>query len=110
MATKQALVKVNRWSGSQHPTLSNITRIMQKDGMRPYKWQTQPNQRFAVRSHGYTKVLFVVDGTIDILLPGTNQQTRLRAGDRIEIPPRVRHGGITGQNGAVCLEAVYNPQ
>ncbi len=105
MATKQATVKVTRWTGGKHPTLSNITRIMRAEGMRPYKWETQPNQRYAIRSHGYTKVLYLIEGSIEIALPDSNQRTKLRAGDRVEIPARVRHGSVTGRSGAVCLEA-----
>lgn len=105
MAVQQAVVKVNKWQGSQHPTLSNITRLMQQDGLRPYKWDTKPNQRFAVRSHGYTKVLYLVEGSMEIVLPDSNQRMKLRAGDRMEVPARVRHGGVTGSKGATCLEA-----
>ena len=105
MATKQAAVKVSRWTGSKHPTLSNITRLMQQDGLRPYKWETQPNQRYAIRTHGYTKILFVVSGVIEVNLPDSNERVKLRSGDRVEIPAKIRHGSITGGKGAVCLEA-----
>lgn len=106
MATStETAVRVTRWRGAKHPTLSNLTKIMQKEGLRPYKWDTQPNQRFGVRSHGYKKVLYVVDGTMEISLPDSNQRMKLRAGDRVEIPSRIRHGSISGQNGATCLEA-----
>jgi len=78
---------------------------MQEEGLRPYRWRTKPNQRYAVRSQGYSKTLFVVEGTIELLLPDGNQRLRLRAGDRIDIPARVRHGSVSGAKGAVCLEA-----
>jgi quercetin dioxygenase-like cupin family protein len=105
MAVKQAAVKVSRWSGSKHPTLSNITRMMREEGLRPYKWDTRPNQRYAVRSHGYTKILFLVEGKMEITLPDSNQRMKLRSGDRVEIPAGVRHGSVTGGKGATCLEA-----
>jgi hypothetical protein len=91
MATQQKAIRLTRWSGGQHPTTSNITRIMQQDGLRPYRWETKPNQRYAVRSQGYSKVLFVAEGTMELLLPDSNQ--------------RVRHGSVSGQKGAICLEA-----
>lgn len=109
MAVKQATVKVSRWRGGKHPTLSNITRLMQEEGLRPYKWDTKPNQRYAVRSHGYKKVLYVVDGSMEIALPDSNQRMKLRSGDRVEIPARVRHGSVTGSRGATCLEAAVRP-
>ncbi len=105
MATRQAAIRLTRWSGGQHPTLSKITQEMRENGLRPYKWETKPNQRFAVRSHGYTKILYVVDGAIEVTLPDANQRLKLKSGDRLEIPSRVRHGVITGLQGATCLEA-----
>lgn len=105
MKVNQTTVQVRRWQGGQHPTKSTVTRLMQKDGLRPYEWISKPNQRYAVRSHGYDKILYVTDGSLEIHLPDTNELVRLRGGDRIDIPAGVRHGTISGQSGAVCLEA-----
>jgi len=105
MATKQAQVRLTRWTGGTHPTLSNITRQMQQDGLRPFKWESKPNQRLAVRSHGYTKVLYVVNGNLEVTLPDTNQRVTLKPGDSVEVPARIRHGSVTGRSGATCLEA-----
>jgi quercetin dioxygenase-like cupin family protein len=78
---------------------------MRGEGLLPYKWETSPNQRQAVRSHGYTKILYLADGAMEILLPDSNKRMKLRAGDRVEVPAHVRHGSITGIKGATCLEA-----
>lgn len=108
MATKQAAVRVSRWSGSQHPSMTVITNQMKMEGLRPYMWHNMPNHRYAVRSHNYDKVLYVLDGMLEILLPDTNQKVRLRTGDRIDIPAGVRHGTIVGSGGAKCVEASVN--
>jgi quercetin dioxygenase-like cupin family protein len=105
MAIQQEAVRVVRWSGGQHPTLSNITRQMQGEGLRPYTWENRPNYRYAVRSHGYAKIMHVVDGIMEVSLPDSNQRVKLRAGDRIEIPAGIRHGAIIGSSGAKCIEA-----
>ncbi|MCK6578598.1 MAG: cupin [Anaerolineae bacterium] len=105
MAIQQDAVRVVRWTGGQHPTLSNITRQMQHEGLRPYAWDNRPNYRYAVRSHGFSKIMYVVDGMLEITLPDSNQRVRLRAGDRIEIPAGIRHGAIIGSSGAKCVEA-----
>jgi len=78
---------------------------MKNEGLRPYLWQNAPNHRYAVRSHNYHKVLYVLAGSLEIMLPDSNQRTRLRAGDRIDIPAGVRHGTIVGSTGAQCAEA-----
>lgn len=99
------VVRVTRWSGGQHPTMSTITRLMKTQGLRPYMWMNTPNHRYAVRSHGYDKVLYVVEGSLELLLPDSNQRTRLRPGDRADIPSGVRHAAIVGSTGVKCVEA-----
>jgi quercetin dioxygenase-like cupin family protein len=108
MAIDQSVVRVIRWSGGQHPTLSGITREMKKQGLRPFMWDNAPNHRYAVRSHGYDKVLYVIEGTLEITLPDSNQRMRLRSGDRIDIPAGVRHGTIVGSSGVKCVEAALS--
>lgn len=108
MAIQQDAVRVIRWTGGQHPTLSAITRQMQKEGLRPYVWDNTPNYRYAVRTHGYHKIMYVVEGNIEVTLPDSNQRVRLRSGDRVEIPAGVRHGAIIGSSGAKCVEAAAN--
>lgn len=105
MAVTQTMVKVTRWQGGQHPTLATITKIMREEQLRPYMWINGANHRYAVRTHGYHKVLYVIDGVLDVLFPDSNQQIRLRGGDRIDIPAGVRHGTIIGSSGAKCIEA-----
>lgn len=105
MAVNNDVVRITRWSGGQHPTLATITRSMKKEGLRPYMWANTPNQRYAVRSHGYHKVLYVVEGMVEVMFPDSNQCVTLRAGDRTDIPAGVRHGTIIGKTGAKCVEA-----
>ncbi|MGJ3238517.1 MAG: cupin domain-containing protein [Anaerolineae bacterium] len=104
MASKVQTVSITRWHGSQHPSMANIMRQIQHGGLRPYTWSNTPNHRYAVRSHNYDKVLYVVEGTIEVTLPDSNQRVTLKVGDRIDIPASVRHGMIVGRSGATCVE------
>ncbi len=90
-------VTVKRWSGGQHPSVTNITKIMQTEKLRPYMWYNSAGHRYAVRSINYDKVLFVAEGSIELTLPDTNEFYILRAGDRADIPAGVRHGDDRGQ-------------
>jgi quercetin dioxygenase-like cupin family protein len=103
-------VTVKRWSGGQHPSVANITKIMQTEKLRPYMWYNSAGHRYAVRSINYDKVLFVAEGSIELTLPDTNEFYILRAGDRADIPAGVRHGTIVGKNGAKCIEASSTPR
>lgn len=105
MAVKNDAVRIKRWSGGQHPTLSAITRLMKEEGLRPYMWMNMPNHRYAVRTHGYDKVFYVVEGMVEVVFPDSNQRVILRSGDRTDIPAGVRHGTIVGHTGAKCVEA-----
>lgn len=98
-------IKLIRWRGAQHPTLSAITKQMETEGMRPYSWSNGPNFRIAARSHGYTKVMYVVEGTLELVFPDFNQSVILRPGDRLEMPRGMRHATIVGPNGVRCIES-----
>ncbi len=105
MATRQTEIHLTRWNGGQNPTMSSITRLMQKEGLRPYLWENSPNYRYPVRSHGFSKVMFVVEGSLEVSFPDTRQSVRMRAGDRIDIPAGIHHAVTIGNGGAKCVEA-----
>lgn len=105
MATQFDRVSITRWQNSQHPSMNIIMKKMKEEGLRAYEWSNSPNHRYGVRSHNYHKVLYVLEGSLDIALPESNQSVTLKAGDRIDIPSGVRHGLIVGNKGAKCVEA-----
>ena len=105
MISNSQTVIVDRWSSSQHPSMQNVTKHMKAEGLRPYMWEGLPNYRHAIRSHGYTKILYILDGAVEVILPDTNQRLRLKVGDRVEIPSGVRHGINVGSSGTKCCEA-----
>ena len=107
-ASNNRSVAIQRWNKSQPPSASAITRMMQDAGMRPFKWENAPNRTFTVRSHGYDKVLWVIEGTLELTLPDENLRYVLRAGDRADVPASVRHGVNVGRAGVVCLECATN--
>lgn len=97
-------VKVIRWRGGQHPTYQTIARLMENEGLRPYAWTQGPNARQALRSHGYSKVMYCVDGVVEVILPDFDQRVTLRPGDRMDVPRGVRYAIIVGARGARCVE------
>jgi hypothetical protein len=97
-------VRIIRWHGGQHPTLDNITRQMKDEEIRPYVWTNSPNYRYPVRSHGYDKTLYCVQGSLEIAFPKTHQKVILRSGDRVDIPRGVRYSAIIGPTGVQCVE------
>ena len=97
---------VTPWSDPATPTQTMLWRLMVEEGLNPYAWSNGPNFRQAARSHGYHKVLYCVEGTLEVVLPDMKQSILLRPGDRVDLPRGVRHESITGPRGAQCLESV----
>lgn len=97
-------VKVRQWDGSEPPTLEGIRRRMEKEGLRPYRWSNGPGDVYSAHTHSYHKVIYVVEGSITFGLPERGQEVALEEGDRMDLPPGVRHDAVVGPRGVVCLE------
>ncbi|GAB4418258.1 MAG: hypothetical protein Kow00106_14240 [Anaerolineae bacterium] len=104
LTTTQPQFRLVRWRGGQHPTLDIITRLMRDEYLRPYVWVNAPNSRHPVRSHGYDKTIYCVQGSIEIILPDARQRVVLGPGDRIDLPRGMRYGAVVGPAGAQCVE------
>ena len=98
-------IKIVRWRGGQHPTYQAITQKMQQEGLRPYTWANGPNFRLPAQSHGYGKVLYCVEGSVEVVLPDVHQSVVLMPGDRMDLPRGIRHSAIVGPRGAQCVES-----
>lgn len=105
-ATQTLQVRITRWRGGQHPTFPLIKQILENEGMRPFLWKHEANYRYGVRSNGYAKTIYCVEGSIEIYLPDNRQTIMLRPGDRIDIGARVRHSITVGLYGTACLEGI----
>lgn len=80
---------------------------MRDENLCPYVWNSPPNFRYPVRSHGYDKTLYCVQGTIEIGLAHSRERVLLRAGDRVDLPRGSRYSVIVGPEGARCVEGSY---
>lgn len=99
-------VRIVRWRGGQHPTQQTISGQMEREGLRPYACAHGPNARLPIRSHGFHKVLYCVEGALEIVFPDMEQRLIMRPGDRLEIPRGTRYAGIISIHGARLLESV----
>jgi hypothetical protein len=102
---KTTSAEVTRWQGSQHPTTSLITRMMEKEGMRAYAWNGTPNKQFPTTSNNFHRILYIVAGSLEVNLPDENHRYTLKTGDRLIVPAGIRYSLIVGPQGADCLEA-----
>jgi mannose-6-phosphate isomerase-like protein (cupin superfamily) len=100
--------QVTAWSGSQHPSLSNVTKLLKSQNLRPYSWDKTPNHRYLISTHTYKKVLYVIEGSLEITFPEGNKIVKMKSGDRIDINANVRHSITVGKNGVTCVEAALS--
>lgn len=97
-------VTVRQWDESEPPTLESVRDRMEKEGLRPYRWSNGPGDVYAAHTHSFHKVIYVVEGSITFGLPERGEQVALEKGDRLDLPPGVRHDAVVGSRGVVCLE------
>ena len=77
---------------------------MINEGLSPYFWSNGAFDIYSAHSHGYDKVIYVVQGSITFGLPELNQSLTLKSGDRLDLPAGVVHNASVGSEGVVCLE------
>lgn len=96
---------VQEWNREDTPSQEKIQRMMAEEGLSPYQWSNAPGDVYGAHSHGYHKVIYVVEGSITFGLPDREEKVPLQAGDRMDLPAGIRHDAVVGPNGVVCLEA-----
>lgn len=69
-----------------------------------YGWSNGPGFRYAPHSHGYTKILYCVEGSIDFRVEDDGRVLHLEPGDRMELPAGTTHSAIVGTSGVHCIE------
>ncbi|MBI2330895.1 MAG: cupin [Chloroflexi bacterium] len=92
------------WSDPVPPTHAILWQLMVDEGIAPYSWSNGPFDVYSAHTHGYDKVIYVVQGSIIFGLPELNQSLTLKAGDRLDLPAGVVHDANVGAEGVVCLE------
>jgi uncharacterized protein YjlB len=96
---------VTPWSDSVPPAESALWKLMTDEGLSPYSWSNGRHDVYSAHSHGYDKVIYVMQGSITFGLPELGQEIILKAGDRLDLPAGVVHYAHVGAQGVTCLEA-----
>jgi hypothetical protein len=66
--------RVTPWAGTEPPTRSSLWQLMADEGLDPYSWANGPFDTYSAHSHGYDKVIYVVQGSITFGLPELGQE------------------------------------
>ena len=98
-------VEVIHWPDEKAPDEGQMRKKLADEDLSPYVWSNGPGDVYGAHSHPYHKVIYVVRGTITFELPESGREITIETGDRLELPPGVRHAAVVGSHGVVCLEA-----
>jgi len=93
------------WERTEPPTEASLRAVMAQEGLRPYYWSNGPHDVYAPHKHDYSKVIYVVSGSITFGLAPENREIEMRAGDRLDLPAGIVHDARVGPEGVACLEA-----
>jgi hypothetical protein len=86
------------------PSAQSLDQRLRHQGLEPHWWSDGPGDAYAPHEDPHHKVLYCHQGSITFLLPLTGEAVELRAGDRIDLPPGIRHGARVGPAGVCCVE------
>ena len=98
-------LKVTPWHKTTPPTEEELRAPLEEQQLKVYRWSNTPEDVYASHTHGYHKIICVVEGTIRFDLPTRHETINLKAGDQLELPSGIRHSAIVGPEGVTCLEA-----
>ena len=93
------------WAQSEPPVEAELRESLESQELRVYRWSNQPEDVYLGHTHGYHKVLYVIEGSIKFDCPTQHKMFTLYPGDRLELPAGVRHSAVVGPQGVTCLEA-----
>ena len=98
-------LKAIPWTKETPPTEEDLRESLEEQELRIFRWSGQPDGVFPGHTHGYHKIIHVIDGSIKFDFPARQQSIDLNQGDRLDLPAGVRHNAVAGMDGVTCLEA-----
>jgi quercetin dioxygenase-like cupin family protein len=97
-------LKVMPWTGEDEPTEEHLRETLEQPDATIFRWSNQPEDVYPAHTHGYHKIVFVLEGSIKFDFPVRHKTLNLNPGDRLELPAGIRHSAVVGPEGVTCLE------
>lgn len=98
-------VRVALWEEPRRPSEEALRARLAADGYQVVRWASEPATGYPPHLHIYPEVIWLVSGSLTVILPAEERLLELEPGDRIETPPGLVHGTLAGADGAVYLLA-----
>lgn len=98
-------LRVVLWDEPRRPTEELLRARLAADGYQAVKWSNEPATGYPPHIHVYPELLWLVSGSLTVILPAEKRMLELLPGDRVEMPRGIAHGTMAGADGAVYLLA-----
>ena len=99
------VVQVVLWEGPGKPTEEGIRGRLTADGYGVVRWTNEPATGYSPHAHIYPETMWVISGSLAVVLPTDGRLLELLPGDRIDVPQGILHGVMAGAEGATYLLA-----
>lgn len=97
--------RVILWEAPGLPQEAAVRSQLTEAGYQAVKWTSEPATGYPPHVHIYPELLWLISGSLTVILPAAGRMLELAPGDRIEIPQGLAHGTMAGAEGATYLLA-----
>ena len=97
--------RVELWEAPDKPDQETLRAELVAQGYQALRWRQRPGEGYPPHAHIYPETIWLVSGSLTVVLPSEDRILALEAGDRIEMPQGYLHGTMAGPDGAVYLVA-----
>jgi quercetin dioxygenase-like cupin family protein len=91
------------WEKRLRPVEDDLRNELGAQGYQALKWSSEPGQVYLAHAHIYPELLWVLRGSVTVVLAASRRMLELGPGDRIEMPPGTMHALLAGPDGAEYL-------
>ena len=99
--------KVSLWEERRRPDENQLREQLTAGGYQAVKWTSEPGQAYMPHAHIYPELLWVLTGSITVILTAERRLLELGPGDRLEMPAGMLHALLIGPDGADYLIATH---
>jgi len=97
--------QVTLWAEVARPSEEALRAQVAADGYQVVRWASEPAAGYPPHLHIYPELIWLVNGSLTVILPAEDRLLELGPGDRVEMPAGLVHGALAGPDGAVYLLA-----
>jgi quercetin dioxygenase-like cupin family protein len=97
--------QVKAWQEDSPPGEEEVRRLISEEGLSGYRWSNSPGDVYGAHTHGFHKIIYVLQGSITFYLPEEGAQVTISSGDRLDLPGGTVHEAVVGPQGVICFEA-----